>query len=143
LLLGVDNGGSPVGLEADYASIRKPGKNDRDLFQLHLVNVLNRSGAGTTRAPFLGKRSRKSLTYRVLAARRVREQLEGAPPELRGYVDGVVAFLRADPAAASVAFILVGGSDYKTIVFGEGRGFLDDHVFEEQRVVVLVDLIWL
>jgi hypothetical protein len=83
------------------------------------------------------------LTYRVLAARRVREQLEGAPPELRGYVDGVVAFLRADPAAASVAFILVGGSDYKTIVFGEGRGFLDDHVFEEQRVVVLVDLIWL
>jgi hypothetical protein len=79
----------------------------------------------------------------VLAARRVREQLEGAPPELRGYVDGVVAFLRVDPAAASVAFLLIGGSEYKTIVFGEGRGFLDYHVFEEQRVVVLVDLIWL
>jgi hypothetical protein len=83
------------------------------------------------------------LTYRVLAGRRVRDQLEDAPPELRGYVDGVVAFLRVDPAAASVAFILVGGSDYKTIVFGEGRGFLDYHVFEEQRVVVLVDLTWL
>jgi type I restriction enzyme R subunit len=40
LLLGVDNGGTPVGLEADYASLRKPGKNDRDLFQLHLVNIL-------------------------------------------------------------------------------------------------------
>jgi hypothetical protein len=79
----------------------------------------------------------------VLAARKVREQLEDAPPELRGYVDGIVAVLRVDPAAASVAFVLVGGSEYKTIVFGEGRGFLDYHVFAEQRVVVLVDLIWL
>jgi hypothetical protein len=63
----------------------------------------------------------------VLAGRKVRAQLEDAPPELRGYVDGVVALLRVDPAAASVAFILVGGTDYKTIVFGEGRGFLDYH----------------
>jgi hypothetical protein len=58
-------------------------------------------------------------------------------------VDGVVAFLRVDPAAASVAFLIIGGSDYKTIVFGEGRGFLDYQIFEEQRVVLLVDLIWL
>ena len=79
----------------------------------------------------------------MLAARRVREQLEGAPPELRGYVDGIVAFLRVDPAAATVAFILLGGSDFKTIVFGEGRGFLRYHIFEEQRVVVLVHLVWL
>jgi hypothetical protein len=56
----------------------------------------------------------------VLAARRVREQLDGAPPELRGYMDGVVAFLRVDPG---VAFILLGGRDFKTLVFGEGRGF--------------------
>jgi hypothetical protein len=83
------------------------------------------------------------LTYRVLAARRVREQLEGAPPELRGYVDGIVAFLRVDPAAATVAFTLLGGSDFKTIVFGEGRGLLRYHIFEEQRVVVLVHLVWL
>jgi hypothetical protein len=33
------------------------------------------------------------LTYQVLAARRVREQLREAPPELRGYVDGIIAFL--------------------------------------------------
>lgn len=79
----------------------------------------------------------------MLAARRVREQLEGAPPELRGYVDGIVAFLRVDPAAATVAFILLGGSDFKTIVFGVGRGFLRYHIFEEQRVVVLVHLVWL
>jgi hypothetical protein len=83
------------------------------------------------------------LTYRVLTARKVREQLEGAPPELRGYVDGIVAFLRTDPASASVTFVLLGGPDYKAIVFAEGRGFLDDHIFEEQRVVVLVDLTWL
>jgi hypothetical protein len=62
---------------------------------------------------------------------------------LRGYVDGLVAFLRADPAAASVAFLIIGGSEYKTIVFSHGRGFLDYQVFEEQRVVVLVDLVWL
>jgi hypothetical protein len=96
----------------------------------------------TSRARFHGKISRASLTYRVLAARRVGEQLRGAPPELRGYVDGIVAFLRVDPAAASVAFVLVGGSDYKTIL-AEGRGFLGYHVFEAQRVVVLVDLTWL
>jgi hypothetical protein len=83
------------------------------------------------------------LTYRVLTARKVREQLEGAPPQLRGYVDGIVAFLRTDPASASVAFVLLGGTDYKTIVFAEGRGFLDYHIFEEQRVVVLVDPTWL
>jgi hypothetical protein len=58
-------------------------------------------------------------------------------------VDGVTAFLRVDPAAASAAFVLVGGSDYKTILSAEGRGFLDYHVFEEQQVVVLVDLTWL
>lgn len=40
LLLGVGDDGIPIGLESDYASLRKPGKNDRDLFQLHLMNVL-------------------------------------------------------------------------------------------------------
>ena len=40
LLLGVGDDGIPIGLKADYASLRKPGRNDRDLFQLHLVNVL-------------------------------------------------------------------------------------------------------
>jgi hypothetical protein len=83
------------------------------------------------------------LAYRVLVATRVREQLEGAPAELRGYVDGVVAFLRVDPAAATVAFTLLGGSDFKTLIFGEGRGFLRYHIFEQQQVVVLVHLTWL
>jgi hypothetical protein len=83
------------------------------------------------------------LAYRVLAAPKVRAHLRDAPLELRGYLDGVISFLRVDPTAASVAFAIVGGSDFKTIIFGEGRGFLDYQVFEEQRVVVLVDLVWL
>jgi hypothetical protein len=58
-------------------------------------------------------------------------------------MDGVVAFLRVDPGVASVAFILLGGRDFKTLVFGEGRGFLRYHIFEEQRVVVLVHRTWL
>jgi hypothetical protein len=48
-----------------------------------------------------------------------------------------------DPAAASVAFVLLGGSDFKTIIFAQGRGFLRYHIFEEQQVVVLVHLTWL
>jgi hypothetical protein len=68
------------------------------------------------------------LTYRVLTARKVLEQLDGAPPELRGYLDGVVASLRVDPAAASVAFVLLGEPDFKTIIFAQGRGFLRYHI---------------
>jgi hypothetical protein len=58
-------------------------------------------------------------------------------------MDGVVAFLRVDPSAASVAFTLLGGPDFKTIIFAQGRGFLRYHIFEEQKVVVLVHLTWL
>ncbi len=36
LLIGVSDDGSVLGLESDYASLRKPGKDDRDLFSLHL-----------------------------------------------------------------------------------------------------------
>jgi len=40
LLIGVADDGSVHGLESDYASLRKPGKDDRDLFALHLSQVL-------------------------------------------------------------------------------------------------------
>jgi type I restriction enzyme R subunit len=40
LLIGVADDGTVVGLDADYASLRHPGKDDRDLFQLHLTSVL-------------------------------------------------------------------------------------------------------
>lgn len=60
-----------------------------------------------------------------------------------GYVAGIVAFLRVDPSAASVAFTIIGGSDYRTTVFAQGQGFLGYHVFESERVVVLIDLTWI
>src|SRR6266536_5926200 len=40
LLIGVANDGTVVGLDGDYASLRQSGKDDRDLFQLHLSNIL-------------------------------------------------------------------------------------------------------
>jgi hypothetical protein len=83
--------------------------------------------------------------YRVIVGLRVREQLRDAPLQLQGYVAGIVAFLRADPTAASAVFTIVGGSEYKTVIFSlaGGHGFLDYQVFYKQRVVVLADLTWL
>ena len=40
LLIGVADDGSVHGLASDYASLHKDGKDDRDLFQLHLAQVL-------------------------------------------------------------------------------------------------------
>jgi type I restriction enzyme, R subunit len=39
LLIGVADDGSVAGLEHDYASLHKAGRDDRDMFQLHLVNI--------------------------------------------------------------------------------------------------------
>jgi hypothetical protein len=75
-------------------------------------------------------------------AHSVREQLRSAPPELRGYVAGVVALLRADPTVGTAAFPMVRGPAYRTVVFPEGHAFLDYQVVEQQRLVVLVDLTW-
>ena len=83
------------------------------------------------------------MGYRVRLAERVRLQLHDAPPQLQGFVAGVIAFLQVDPSAASVAFPVIVGEDYRTIVVAEGRGFLDHEVFEEQRLVVIDELTWL
>lgn len=40
LLIGVADDGKPCGLAADYASLRKPGQDDKDLFQLHLIDLV-------------------------------------------------------------------------------------------------------
>jgi type I restriction enzyme R subunit len=40
LLIGVADDGSVAGLAADYVSLRKAGKDDRDMFQLHLINIV-------------------------------------------------------------------------------------------------------
>jgi len=45
LLLGVADDGSVLGLEADYAALRKEGRDDRDVFQLHVTQaVINAVG---------------------------------------------------------------------------------------------------
>ena len=73
----------------------------------------------TSPSSFPGKRSHASLVYRVVAARAVRDQLRGAPPQLQGYAAGIVA------------------------VFASGRGFLRYWALEDQHVIVLLDLTWL
>jgi hypothetical protein len=83
------------------------------------------------------------LAYRVILDEQVRAQLRDAPPQLQGYIDGIVAFLRVDPTAASVAFPVIVGENYRTIVFAGGRGFLDYHVLEARQVVVIVNVSWL
>jgi type I restriction enzyme R subunit len=40
LVIGVDDRKNVVGLETDYATLRKPGKDDADLFLLHLNQVI-------------------------------------------------------------------------------------------------------
>ena len=82
------------------------------------------------------------MAYQVVVAHSVRQQLRSAAPELRGYVAGVVALLRADPSAGTAAFPVERGPIYQTVVFPEGRGFLDYQVVEARRLVVLVDLTW-
>jgi hypothetical protein len=37
---------------------------------------------------------------------------------------------------------IIAGEHYRTIVFAEGRGFLDNRVFEARQVVVIVNLAW-
>ncbi|MDQ3862636.1 MAG: ATP-binding protein, partial [Actinomycetota bacterium] len=40
LLIGVADDGSVFGLDSDHATLRKPGKDERDLFSLHLNQAL-------------------------------------------------------------------------------------------------------
>ena len=40
LLIGVNDDGTPCGLAGDYTSLHKPGKDNRDLFQQHLGNIV-------------------------------------------------------------------------------------------------------
>ena len=83
------------------------------------------------------------MTYRVRLDPRVQLQLREAPAQLLGYVVGIVAFLRIDPLSVTAAFPVIVGDEYRTIVFANGRGFLDFEVFEDRQLVVIDDLTWL
>lgn len=80
---------------------------------------------------------------RILVEPEVRVQLDNAPPRLQGLLHGIVAFLRVDPTALSVAFPVIAGPRHYTVVFADGRAFLDYEVFGEYHTVVLLDLVWL
>jgi len=43
LLIGVTDDGSVHGLDSDYATLHKPGQDDRDQFQQHLANIISAS----------------------------------------------------------------------------------------------------
>jgi type I restriction enzyme R subunit len=56
LLVGIADDGEVCGLDADYASLVKPGKDNRDLFQLHLLNIIKTSmgtAASTNVTPYM------------------------------------------------------------------------------------------
>jgi hypothetical protein len=83
------------------------------------------------------------LAYRVRLDPHVQSQLRDAPPQLQGFVAGIIAFLRTDPTSATAAFPVIAGEDFRTIVFADGRGFLDYEVFEDRQLVVIDELTWL
>ena len=81
--------------------------------------------------------------YSVFLTTRVEAQLRNAPPQLQGYVAGIIAALRVDPIAASVFLDITRSEDYRTIILPGGRGFVDYQVFQDQRVIVVIDLTWM
>ena len=82
------------------------------------------------------------MAYRVRLDPRVQLQLRDAPPQLQGFA-AIIAFLRTDPTSASAACLVIAGADFRTIVVADGRGFLDDQVFEDRQLVVIDELTWL
>ena len=50
LLIGVADNGTVCGLASDYASLHLAGKDDRDLFQLHLMNIVTAAMGGAAAA---------------------------------------------------------------------------------------------
>lgn len=65
LLIGVADDGSVFGLEPDYATLRKDGKDDRDLFGLHLnqalINAVGHGRGGERRTGDSGGRRQRPV----------------------------------------------------------------------------------
>jgi len=83
------------------------------------------------------------LSYSVFATSYFTKQARNAPGELLGYVSAVVAVLRVNPTASTVAFTTSrDGEDY-TVVVTHGRGFLTYWLPAGHDVVVLLRLVWM
>ena len=82
--------------------------------------------------------------YRLVLSHPVGQHLREAPPVLQGYFTGITAILRVDPTAASTMLhIQPNRGDTWTATFGDGRGFLQYRVLQSQRLVVVVDCVWI
>jgi hypothetical protein len=82
--------------------------------------------------------------YRLVLSPRVDQQLCQAPPVLQGHLTGITAILRIDPTAASTMLhIQPDRGDDWTATYGDGRGFLQYRVIETQRLVVVLDWVWI
>ena len=82
--------------------------------------------------------------YRLVLSHRVGQQLREAPSLLQGHLAGITAILRIDPTAASTMLqIQPDTRDVWTATYGDGQGFLQYRVVEAQRLVVLLDWVWM
>ena len=82
--------------------------------------------------------------YRLVLSHRVGQQLREAPAVLQGHLSGITAILRVDPMAASTMLhIQPNHGDAWTATYGDGRGFLQYRVIEPQRLVVVMDWVWI
>jgi hypothetical protein len=82
--------------------------------------------------------------YRLVLSHRVGQQLREAPPVLQGHLTGITAILRIDPTAASAMLhIQPSRSDHWTATYQNGRGFLQYRVIQPQRLVVVLDWVWI
>jgi hypothetical protein len=82
--------------------------------------------------------------YRLVLSHRVGQQLREAPPILQGHLAGITAILRIDPTAVSTMLqIEPNHGDDWTATYGDGQGFLQYRVVEAQRLVILLDWVWI
>ena len=81
--------------------------------------------------------------YTVVLSSRVRQQLDGAPSIVQGYLAGISAILRIDPTSASTILdIQWTEGEAWTATYALGQGFVTYWVLEAQERVVLLDWVW-
>jgi hypothetical protein len=78
--------------------------------------------------------------YRILTTNRTLQQLAAAPPAVWGNVAGIVAVLRVDPVATSVAFTARPLEEVHRALLAAERGVLTYQVVVWRQLVVLLDL---
>jgi len=78
--------------------------------------------------------------YRILTTKRTLQQLAAAPPAVWGNVAGIVAVLRVDPLASTVAFLARPMEEVHRALLAGERGVLTYQVVVWRQLVILLDL---